>query len=106
MSKHVLVAAALTLGTAEPVSAGDQPPWYPKECKAIQQCAPVDSLTWADTDGGGTTQLSVSSVHGKAVVPRGFPVQDSKDQRAHVCLLYDPFGSLEVTCLLFPRRIF
>ena len=49
-------------------------------------------------------QLMVTSVHGTAAVERIFPVRQSRDRRMHVCMRFDPFGGLEVTCLLVPAQ--
>jgi hypothetical protein len=107
MLKHSLLAVALALGITEPALSDTRlRSFYPNECVAIDQCAPVDGVTWLVQPDVSTTQRFVSSVHGRAFVPRNFPVRESKDERVHVCLRYDPFGSLEVTCLLVPARIF
>jgi hypothetical protein len=46
------------------------------------------------------------SRYGDAIVTKTIPVLVSGDSRTHVCMRYDPFGSLEVTCLMVPSRIF
>ena len=73
--------------------------WYPRECGPAYDCAPIEKLTLHAPAGGGPPQLVVTSKNGKAVVPQTFPVRKSKDGRPHVCMRYDPFGSMEVICL-------
>jgi hypothetical protein len=75
-------------------------------CVAIDLCAPFNSVAWLTPIGVSTPHLAISSRHGEAFVPKDFPVQESRDERMHVCLRYDPFGDLEVTCLFVPNRIF
>jgi hypothetical protein len=82
------------------------PDWYPPQCVTIDQCATVDNVKWVPAVAGGSPQLLISSVHGNAVVRNKFAVLQSEDERIHVCMRYDPFGALEVTCLLLPSRLF
>ena len=83
-----------------------RPDWYPPQCATFDQCSTVDNVTWVPAEAGSSPQLLISSVHGKAVVRNKFVVLQSEDERIHVCMRYDPFGSLEVTCLLVPSRLF
>jgi hypothetical protein len=48
----------------------------------------------------------IASRYGQAAVHTNFPVHESKDGLTHVCMRYDPFGALEVTCLMVPMRRF
>ena len=93
----VLISAIVTWPTsAKPHS------WYPKECCHHDDCAPVESvLTLAPPDGSGP-QLLVRSKHGTVLVPRDFPVRQSKDSRMHICVRDDPYGSKDVMCLFMP----
>ncbi len=43
-----------------------------------------------------------TSLHGTATMQPGFIVGESRDHRMHVCMQFDAFGTLEVTCLLVP----
>lgn len=72
---------------------------YPRECGPAYDCAPIEALARHVPAGRGLPQLVVTSRNGKAVVPQNFPVRKSKDGRSHVCMRYDPFGSMEVICL-------
>jgi hypothetical protein len=90
------LAALLVAGSVFPAHADS---WYPRECRPDYDCAPIEKLTWHVPVGGGTPQLIVTSKNGKAVVPQSFPVRESKDGRSHVCMRYDPFGTMEVICL-------
>ena len=76
--------------------------WYPKECCNDMDCAPVETVDRLLPTGGGLPQLVVTSKHGKAIVPQGFPVRESKDGRMHVCMRYDEFGNMDVICLFVP----
>jgi hypothetical protein len=79
--------------------------WYPKECCNDMDCAPVENIARFVPAGGGPAQLIVTSKHGTALVPENFPVRESKDARAHVCMRHspdDPFGDMGVVCLFIP----
>jgi hypothetical protein len=79
--------------------------WYPEECCNDNDCAPVESIARFFPAGGGPAQWIVTSKHGTALVPEGFPVRASKDGRMHVCLRHsasDPFGDMGVVCLFVP----
>lgn len=79
----------LVAGLLVPAHADDLPLQYPRECVAIDQCAPVETI----------------SANGRvATIAAPFPVLQSADGRMHVCMRYDPFGELVVTCLLVPSR--
>jgi hypothetical protein len=106
MLKGSLLVVAFTVATVAPALSGGARPWYPDACVAIDLCAPVNSVAWLMPVGVSRPHLAISSRHGEAFVPKNFPAQESKDERIHVCLRYDPFGDLEVTCLLVPNRIF
>ena len=80
----------------------EKPDWYPSRCGTIDYCATVANVTWIPTVEGNPPQMLISSVHGNAIVRNGFAVLESADGRIHVCMRYDPFGDLEVTCLLVP----
>lgn len=99
-------AIVLSVAAVGPAIAADRHSWYPHECRAIDYCAVVESIAWVVPQGANTPQPMVSSVHGRAIVPQSISLGHSGDGRIHVCLRYDPFGSLEVTCLLVPSRIF
>jgi hypothetical protein len=101
-----LSATLVALATAGPALSGDTYPWYPRECIAIDYCSVVESVAWVVPDGANTPRPMVSSAHGRAIVPKSISLGESGDGRMHVCLRYDPFGSLEVTCLLVPSRLF
>jgi hypothetical protein len=104
MAKQMLTAAVLSIaGAAMPAAAND---WYPPACQSFQVCAPVFNMAWINPDRTDGPLVIVSSLHGNAVVPINFKAQKSQDERVHVCLQYDPFGTLEVTCLLVPARLF
>jgi hypothetical protein len=94
--------AAVVPGLHAPARAHS---WYPHECCSGEDCAPVDNIAWLVPAGGGLPQLVVTSKHGTAVVPRDFPVRQSKDSRMHVCLQHsptDPFSDITVLCLFMP----
>jgi hypothetical protein len=98
-SRVMVLVALFAICPAFPAAAHS---WYPRECCRDYDCAPVETLTQLLSSRRGTPQLVVTSKHGKAIVPRNFPVRDSKDGRAHVCMQYDPFGDLYVVCLFMP----
>ena len=76
--------------------------WYPKECCNNQDCAPVESVTWSVPAGEGMRQLVVTTKHGTATVPIGFPARESKDGRMHACMRQNEFGAWDVMCLFMP----
>jgi hypothetical protein len=102
----MLSAALVSSAAVTSAVPADTRSWYPRECIAIDYCAAVESLSWVVPAGADAPQPVVASMHGKAVVPKDFPVRESGDGRIHVCMRYDAFGSLEVTCLLVPPRLF
>jgi hypothetical protein len=79
--------------------------WYPKECCHDMDCAVVDSVAQFVPAGGGLPQLVVTSKHGRAIVPHGFPVRDSMDGRMQVCMRPDPDGVMDVICLFLPPQM-
>lgn len=96
-----LAAAPDTMPAATP-RAASTPAWYPTDCAGSDYCAPVDHAFWAAPNDSRGAELMITSLHGTATVQRSFAVKDSRDDRMHVCMRFDPFGSLEVTCLLVP----
>jgi hypothetical protein len=102
-SQATLAMAILAVISTVPASADS---WYPKDCIAIDYCAPVENVIWSVPTTGAAPQIIVASANRTAVVQRNFAVLESKDGRAHVCMRYDSFGDLEVTCLLVPIRGF
>ena len=111
MLKRTILAGAFVCATAGPAFQAELPAfqaelpaWYPTECIAIDFCAPVDDA-WAIAIRGSAPQLVISSMRREAIVTGAFAVGESRDGRVHVWMRYDPFGSLEVTCLLVPARM-
>jgi hypothetical protein len=100
--RHLLVILAVPLLSAHEADANA---WYPPDCGVIDHCATVDEV-FLKLTGEATARLMIFSTHRSAVVQKPFFVGASKDQALHVCMLYDPFGDLEVTCLLVPDRPF
>jgi hypothetical protein len=78
--------------------------WYPKECCDDIDCAPVDAVSQF-ASANGSLQMIVTSIHGRALVPRDFPARDSKDGRMHVCMRPDPDGIMDVMCLFLPPQM-
>jgi hypothetical protein len=76
--------------------------WYPKDCCHDRDCAPVESMVQFVPTGGSAPQLLVTSKHGRVLIPRDFPVRESRDSRMHVCMRHNEFGKLEVMCLFMP----
>jgi hypothetical protein len=104
MLRIASLVAALASAIILTASRVDAQSWYPKQCTTIDLCATVDNVAWAVPANGTMPHLFVSSRNGKAIVNRTFPVGQSRDEHMHVCMRYDPFGDLEVTCLLVPVR--
>jgi hypothetical protein len=75
--------------------------WYPADCCSGEDCAPVDGMAWIVPAGGGQARLVVTTAHGKAVIPYGFPVKASKDSRMHACMR-DHYGEMTVICVFAP----
>jgi len=91
------VIAALT-----PVFADDSTPRYPKACAAVDYCAPVERMMWFDRQPHAAPRALVASNGREAMIADPFPVLRSGDELMHVCMRYNPFGQLVVTCLLLP----
>ena len=121
MLKKLLILAILTVGACGVGAAQQSNPtvptrtvlgsptgisWYPQQCDAIDYCAPVNNVAWIVPSSEAAPQLIVSSGHRRAIVQQDFAVGRSEDGQFHVCMRYDPFGNLEVTCLLVPSRMF
>lgn len=88
-----------------PISTAKTNSWYPQDCGRVDHCAVADEV-FLKVKGEAPSELMIFSKHRIAVVQRRFFVGQSKDQDLHVCMRYDPFGDLEVTCLLVPDRPF
>lgn len=79
--------------------------WYPIECCHSMNCAPVDSAAIANPiDVGSLPQMVVTSKHGTAIVPTGFPFRQSKDNRMHVCMRKTETG-MSIICVFAPPTI-
>jgi hypothetical protein len=76
--------------------------WYPPECISTDYCGPAERVALRSPAEGNPPQLTFSIGQHHAIVQRTFSVSASGDGRLHVCMRYDPFGTLEVTCLLVP----
>jgi hypothetical protein len=100
MYPRALLIAALSVVSGPSALAA---PWYPQECIRVDYCAPVEHVDWV-VNKGGRGQLIVSSTRRQAVVARSFAMIESQDGRFHVCMRFDPFGDLEMTCLAVPAR--
>jgi hypothetical protein len=103
MAKQLFLAAVLIASSSISSAAND---WYPTECHSLHVCAPVVNIAWVRPEGAGGPLRIVSSMHGAAVVPSNLKALRSEDDRVHVCMQYDPFGTLAVTCLLVPVQLF
>jgi hypothetical protein len=86
---------------AAPACGGEIPAWYPAACATTDQCGVVENIALT---GEGAPHIVIGSRYGQANVTRSFQMLDAPDGRTHVCVRYDPFGELEVTCLMVPRR--
>jgi hypothetical protein len=60
-------------------------------------------VPWTVPDNGGAARLTVSAAGATAMVRRTFVTLGAPDGAMHVCMRYDPFGDLEVTCLMVPH---
>jgi hypothetical protein len=89
------------LATTAIPSAETLPAWYPQECSMTDRCAAVESVAWF-TPEGAAPRLTFKARELEAVVAKSFQVHPAQDGRMHVCMRYDPFGTLEVTCLMVP----
>lgn len=105
MKKLGILAAAAILG-ATATSQAEIPAGYPQSCAVVDHCAPVSEVAWIVPVTGSAPKMMLISSFGKASVRRHFEIAESRDGRFHVCMRYDPFGDLEVTCLLVPARGF
>lgn len=77
--------------------------WYPIECCSGMDCAPVDGVRFTQPIEVGTLpQMVVTTKHGTAIIPKGFPFRDSKDNRMHVCMRPKEGGEMRVICVFTP----
>ena len=105
MLNPVSFIAGLILATITAATQVEAGPWYPPQCK-IDYCGPVQNAELTATRDGAATKLIISANGKAAIVQHLFNLQRSKDEQFHVCMRYDPFGDLEVTCLMVPSRGF
>ena len=84
------------------VTSADAHDWYPEECCRAKDCAPVESWSFAHAvQRGSLPQLSVTTKHGTAIVPRDLPRRESKDNRMHACMR--GWGSVkQIVCIFLP----
>jgi hypothetical protein len=93
---------AALLACALPTAAGAED-WYPASCLGLDRCARVEAVSWTAPVAGGTAQLVVAAAGTTATVRRTFPTFEVPNDAMHVCMRYDPFGDLEVSCLMLPH---
>ena len=86
--------------------------WYPKECCGGHDCAPATveqiPVTPALAQRLQTTlpsAMMITTKHGTVNVPSGFKAQESKDGRAHACIIKEGFGQARLMCLWLPPNI-
>ena len=103
MLKPVFFAANLIFATNTAATQVEARSWYPPQCK-IDYCWPVQNAELTPTRSGAATKLVISANGRTAIIQHLFNLQRSKDEQFHVCMRYDPFGDLEVTCLMVPSR--
>lgn len=103
MKRSSALLVATTMVLLSPISASADT-WYPQKCDIFDYCAAIDSVVWAPAFNGASPRLMISSRYGQAAVHAQFPVHESNDGLTHVCMRYDPFGQMEVTCLMVPIR--
>jgi hypothetical protein len=106
MLKLTLIGGVLVAGLGGFAAQAGANTWYPSDCLSVDYCGPIENVSWVSPGGGTPSQLTVSSNHRTAVLQRALTTGKSEDGRMHVCMRYDPFGSLEVTCLLLPEPAF
>ena len=101
--------AAMILAVAGNVRAHD---WYPKECCGGHDCAPATveqiPVTPALAQQLQTTlpsAMMITTKHGTVIVPSGFKARESKDGRAHACIIRIGFGQARLMCLWLPPNI-
>jgi len=49
--------------------------------------------------------MMITTKHGTVIVPSGFKARESKDGRAHACIIKMGFGQARLTCLWLPPNI-
>jgi len=103
MLNAVSFVASLFFVTITAATQVEARPWYPPQCK-IDFCGPVQNAEITATRTGAGTKFAISANGRTAIVQHLFSLQRSKDEQFHVCMRYDPFGDLEVTCLMVPSR--
>ena len=109
MKTPKMLLAATMLAVTNNVRAHD---WYPKECCGGHDCAPATieqiPVTSALAQQLQTTlpsAMMITTKHGTVVVPSGFRARESKDGRAHACIIKVGFGQARLMCLWLPPSI-
>jgi hypothetical protein len=96
----LIVLSGASIGLAGADTAAEAKAAYPKAC-CPNYCAPVTKVR-SSIAKDGTRRLEVTARHRTATVPPDASVRESFDGRMHVCMYYDAFGDLKVTCILKP----
>lgn len=99
--KHQAILTVLSILSGVQAGVAEVPAGYPQTCAWIDYCGPISGAEWS-TGFGGAPQLFIKSAFGSALIQRDLKIERSRDSRSHVCMRYDPFGDLEVTCLMVP----
>jgi len=55
--------------------------------------------------GATLPKIKVTSKRGTAIIPKDFPVRESKDSRMHVCMRQNEFRDFDVMCLFVPPNM-
>lgn len=95
----ILVILALVTASVLDIAQVRAHSWYPIECCSGYDCAPVDKAIAADGE------ITVTTKHGTARVPRTMIRRDSKDNRMHACIRPNADGVPAVVCVFVPPGI-
>ena len=82
------------LGGADPGMAHS---WYPRTCCNDLDCVPVDRVEHLPAGG-----MRLTAGHIEVIVPPGFPVMPSADDRVHVCTYRNMAGHYLPRCVFLP----
>jgi hypothetical protein len=104
LATRALIASLALIGwVASFSSQATSHDWYPLECCNGVDCAPVESTAHTQPiTSGSVPELIVTTRHGSAIVPKNFPIRESKDHRMHVCMIPRANGLMQIICVFLP----
>lgn len=90
-------AGAVTAVVAGPAETHS---WYPQRCCNDQDCVKVERLERRED---GSYKMTAGPID--VIVPKGFPIEASRDGDAHVCVYRNLQGHYIPRCVFLPGEV-